>query len=213
MEKKSKKMDPSEKLKAMDAVVKQTTSKKQSLHVREYTDDNGNLIVRLTLRNNRLHDADATQPAIQYFYSNLTTKGYEFWQHGVAHKEDGPQFELIYPDGKVKERKWIVKGKLHRKGDLPASVRYYKNGNAEVIRFWQNDKPHRPHKKGPAYTKFREDGTKEIEMYIEKDKLHRPISAGPALIKYAKDGITPEEQEYHVQGKWVDENGTPKTTK
>ena len=170
--------------KVSDKVKMKKRVKATPLHVREFKHPNNELAVLIHYRSGRFDNKSQTDPAIQAFFDDGKVKSYEFWTRGVPHRDDGlPQFEEVYPSGALKEAKWIVNGKLHRV-NAPASVRYYENGKAQTLRYWQKDMPHRPHKEGPAYQSFREDGQPDEVLYIEWDKLHRPQAEGPARIKY-----------------------------
>ena len=66
------------------------------------------------------------------------------------------------------------KGEIHRENDLPAFIRYYRNGNSKQKIWYQNGKRHRIG--GPATIWYNEDGSCFIEcwylngnMYTEED--------------------------------------------
>lgn len=88
------------------------------------------------------------------------------------------------------------KGKLHREGDLPAELLFYKNGLLKSEKYMLNGKKNRNQAK-PAFIKYNKDGQVIYLGYFVNDKFHKINE--PALIKYHDNGQI-EELKYYVNG-------------
>jgi len=88
---------------------------------------------------------------------------------------------------------WIKNGKLHRVGDAPAFIRYYKNGNIQNEAWIKNGKYHRID--APANIEYFVTGEILAEEWFKNDKHHRPGGA-PAFISYFQNGQICEVEWY-----------------
>src|SRR3990167_645480 len=78
---------------------------------------------------------------------------------------------------------WIKNGKLHRVGDAPAFIRYYKNGNIQNEAWIKNGKYHRID--APANIEYFVTGEILAEEWFKNDKHHprRDLKIGLSIIK------------------------------
>jgi len=92
----------------------------------------------------------------------------------------------FYKNGKLMEEEYCnERGLLHREGDLPAKIRYYRNGKIQLMMWYKNGKLHRDGDK-PAEIYYYNYKLERISYY-KNGKLHREGDK-PAVIGYNKNG-------------------------
>jgi hypothetical protein len=98
---------------------------------------------------------------------------------------------------KISTEIWKENGKVHRDGDLPAVIEYYRDGSLKALRYFNHNNKHRIG--GPQLIKFYEDGGVQIEAYYENNKRYR--ADGPAYIAYFPNGNFEEISWYDAEGR------------
>ena len=100
--------------------------------------------------------------------------------------------ETYHNDGEIASISYHnEKGLLHREGDLPSILCFFKSGTLKSEKYCINGQKHREDNK-PAYIKYNKNGDVIYIAYYKNDKLHNDTDA--ALLKYYDNGILQEEK-------------------
>lgn len=111
--------------------------------------------------------------------------------------ESRPEREY-WSNGNLRKEIWLnEKGQRYREKGLPAVIYYYKNGNIEIERWYEEGKQQR--EKGPSAIHYYEDGNIKREFWY-KDTRRRHREDGPAYILYDKNGNI-QREDYYLNGK------------
>jgi len=92
------------------------------------------------------------------------------------------------------KKEWFKDGQLHREGDKPASIWYFKDGSIDSEHWFKDGEMHREGDK-PALISYYEDGSIWRELWFKDGKKHREGDK-PAVIGYRKDGSIVREHWY-----------------
>lgn len=104
---------------------------------------------------------------------------------------------------------WYKNGKRHRDNDLPAFIRYNKNGNILKQTWFRNGNLFRDNNQ-PTCIIFYESGELEEQKW-ENDRFTRRNNDQPCVISYYKNGNKKEEKwSVDFKRETLDENGNRK---
>ena len=126
-------------------------------------------------------------------------------QRAARKKSDEPQKQENAPqitkhsNGKIKWKRWLNKnGRLHREGDLPASISFRHDGT-KIEEIWAIDG--RRHREGgkPAYVSWLDKDVLREQAWCKNGLRHRD-DGNPAIVIFAADGKTPLIKEWWVNG-------------
>lgn len=97
---------------------------KNAEHRMAYTDD-GILVQEQWFWDNELHRVGG--PAFIEYYADGTVYTEEYCINGDCHRLDGPALIQYDADGDVEVEAWYQDGVMHRDGDKPTEINYYKD--------------------------------------------------------------------------------------
>lgn len=88
---------------------------------------------------------------------------------------------------KIRDKMWVVNGKIHREDDEPALVKYHKNGSLDIEIWFQNDEIHREND-APAVRKYHYNSVNvEEERWFLNGNLFRKNNLNTVI--YNEHGI------------------------
>ena len=122
------------------------------------------------------------------FYKNGKLMEEEYCnERGLLHRDgDKPAYIRYYRNGKIQSMMWYKNGKLHRDGDKPAEI-YYHDYIFGRIAYYKNGKLHRDGDKPALMTFIR--GKLCSETYYKDDKQHRDGDKPASIVYYSKGKI------------------------
>ena len=135
------------------------------------------------------------EPVITTFYDG--SKSY-YWYNkkGQLHRENDLPAVIRYTrDGSVSEKAWFINGKYHRIGD-PARIDYITYGSIGGKYWFQNGKRH--NLDGPAFMFYYKNKNIGETIWFQNGKRHR--IGGPAQTWYVRDGSI-EKNFWYINGK------------
>ena len=104
----------------------------------------------------------------------------------VDHGSGRIQEITCYRNGQTMEETWLLNGRCHREGDLPARIEYYRSGRVRQAKWYLNGQKHRAGDQ-PAELEYYEGGqVKEAEWYLN-GRQHRE-NGQPTEIEYYENG-------------------------
>jgi antitoxin component YwqK of YwqJK toxin-antitoxin module len=131
-----------------------------------------------------------------------------YLSNGQLHREgDRPAQIEYYKNGNKEYETWAVNNEIHREGDKPAQIEYYENGNKYHEKWLINGQHHREGDK-PAQIKYYKNGNKECESWSVNDELHRDGDR-PAKIEYYENG-NKKYEEWWVNGRFYRNGDQPR---
>lgn len=93
-------------------------------------------------------------------------------EEGLLHREDGPAWSEYWPNGQLFFEYWLINGKYHRDGDLPAITVWHEDGT-KYKESWLTKGEY--HREGdlPVIRVWRPSGELRVEMYNSLGKEPR----------------------------------------
>jgi antitoxin component YwqK of YwqJK toxin-antitoxin module len=99
-----------------------------------------------------LHRDPKDGPAYTSYYDKNTIRSIEYWYNRKKHRDnDLPATIKYYPNGNIKSEEYLTLGILHRVGN-PAVITYYENGQKQHEEFWYDNNRH--NLSGPAIIEY-----------------------------------------------------------
>jgi len=135
-----------------------------------------------------------------YDAENTNIKTMEYYENDRLHREgDKPASIYYFKNGTVESEVYFLNGNIHRDGDKPAMIYYNENGYIESESYHINDRCCRDGDKPAIIQYYPSESGENIKCVIYKNnKCHREDDK-PAIIKYYKNGNIKYEK-YFVDG-------------